>query len=382
MKNETINTHVREDCCGCVACSFVCPRNAIKIRCDDEGFAYPQIDEELCISCGRCLQVCAFQNSVRKPNESETPLVYGMKHKDEEVRRASRSGGVFTAITDVVLEQGGVVYGAAAVSPYEVKHIRATSKEDRNLMRGSKYVESNLIGIYSQLESDLLECADKPILFSGSPCQCAAVASVFKQAKYSNLILCDFICHGVPSSKLHKDYLTWIERKYRKPVEKFEFRDKEKFPWESHVERIELGGKRIYSRRYTNLFYANQCLRPSCFSCRYTTILRVSDFSIADFWGCDKINPEFNDHKGISVVIVRGEKASILFSKAKNQMECIEVEPHSLPHYSLHHPTTCPKNRQIFWDDYKHRGFEYISKKYGGYDFLRRIKAKILYHLD
>lgn len=284
--NETLCGQ-KEKCCGCGICSYFCPKKAITMVDDKEGFSYPRIDQTKCIECGKCVKVCAMQASNEERLTKDCVSIYAVKHKHDAVRMKSRSGGLFTAISDVVLERGGVVYGAKAITPREVQHIRVHTKEDRDTIRGSKYVQSSIIEALPQLECDLKEGLE--VLFTGSPCQCAAVLRAFPQHKYPKLILCEFICHGVPSKKVLGDYLDWVEKKYKSKVIEFDFRDKEKHSWESHVERIKLSKKTIYSRRYTNLFYGNQCLRPSCYACPYTQRRRASDFVIGDYWGIDRV---------------------------------------------------------------------------------------------
>ncbi len=182
-----------EDCCGCTACMSICPKDAITMAADKEGFLYPQIDEALCIECDLCTQVCAFHDSYRIGGNYDQPLVYAAKHRSDEVRMNSSSGGLFTAISDFVLERNGVVYGAAFGKDFEVRHHRAETVEERDRFRGSKYVQSNLLGIYKEVKTELRK--GKTVLFTGTPCQNAGLRS-FLNKEYERLYLCDIVCHG------------------------------------------------------------------------------------------------------------------------------------------------------------------------------------------
>jgi len=372
-----VNWSNKGDCCGCGACKYACPADAIAYILDEEGFSYPQVDETRCINCGKCLAICPQVKDLAKETLPVTER-YGAKYKDAAVRSESRSGGAFTAVSNVVLKLGGCVYGAVQTAPERVEHLRAETPQDRDRMRGSKYVQSDMTGVYAQMEEDLR--SGRAVLFSGTPCQCAAVYNVFPTAE--NLYLCDFLCHGVPSQKLWGDYLNWTAKKYRAKVLAAEFRDKREHPWESHVESVSLENKTVYSRRYANLFCQNAALRPSCYACRYTRPDRVSDFTLADYWGIDEVKPEFNDGKGISLLMLRTEKAQKLFEDATQELELFDAMPYEPKHYNLKRPTACPENRESFWHDYESHGFAYVSAKYGGYDVLRRIKNKLVEHVD
>lgn len=240
-------------------------------------------------------------------------------------------------------------------------------------MCGSKYVQSDTTGVWKTLKDDVL--SGKPVLFSGTPCQVEAVYHFFDR-EHDNLYLCDFVCHGVPSPLFWKEYMAYMERKYRAKITAFDFRDKKEHTWESHFEKITFGEKTIYSRRYTNIFYSNDCLRRSCYECPYTDTDRVSDFTIADYWGIDDVAPEFNDQKGVSLLLLRGEKAVKAFKDIWEGLIAIDTATVPPTHFNLKRPTSMPKTRAAFWNDYKKHGFGFVSRKYGRYDFVRRIKYK------
>ena len=167
---------------------------------DALGFIYPEVDVSLCIECGLCDKVCAFNESYEKFTDFEAPIPYGIRHRDMKTLMDSQSGGAFTALSDVVLDRGGVVYGAGWSDDFVVVHKRAETKEQRNALRGSKYVQSDLRGVFAQVKQDLKE--GREVLFSGTPCQVAGLKSFIGKNKSENLITVDIICHGVPSLSL------------------------------------------------------------------------------------------------------------------------------------------------------------------------------------
>lgn len=372
--NNHIKTDIKELCTGCGVCKAVCSVNAIKFNFDDEGFLSPEVDEKLCLNCGKCLKACHLQSE--GTSDKRKPLgQYAVKVKNENVRIRSRSGGAFVALSNFILKQGGIVYGAVLNSSLKTVHFRAETAEDRNKMCGSKYVQSNTLEIWEQLKEDVL--SGRLVLFTGTPCQVEA-ANQYIGKNYENLYLCDFVCHGVPSPKLFESYLSFMQNKFGGKIIGFDFRDKREHTWASHVEKTVFEENRIiYSRRYTNIFYSNNCLRRSCYKCRYTSPDRASDFTIADYWGIDKTAPEFDDGKGISALLIRGEKAKMVLNSVMNEIEIVDTSKYPLPHYNLKRPTAMPETHDKFFEDMKKHGFGFVSSKYGGYDFLRKLRYKI-----
>ncbi len=377
---QRIDLNNKSVCCGCGACAFTCPSKAIAMQPDEEGYLYPVINEDRCTNCGVCLKNCSMQNEQAIGTLYNDITTYAVKHKKDKVRYNSRSGGVFTAISDWVFDNDGLVYGALQDRPDHVMLVRASNQKERDELRGSKYVQSHSEHIFELLRDDLK--SGRIVLFTGTPCQCASVATVFDPNRYANLYLCDFVCHGVPSETLLVDYLRWVEKKYHSTVKAFVFRDKDKYSWESHFEKIILESKTIYSQRYAKLFACNCCLRPSCYSCKYTSISRKTDFTIADYWGIKNIESNFYDEKGVSLLILRSEKANKVFDGIIDKIDYINTTGKKLEHYNLYRPTKKPDNREKFWNDYHKKGFEFISKKYGSYDLAHRIKHKLIDHYD
>ena len=181
-------------CCGCTACFSICPKGAIKMKPDNEGFLYPVINKQLCIDCGLCKNVCNLQ--LNKPNRSIYPYVYGVKNKNESIRLNSTSGGAFSVIAEYIIRNGGYVYGAAFDDAFDVVHVRAEQLQQLNNIRGTKYVQSDIRGIYHSVFEDLTN--QRRVLFTGTPCQCGGLRKFLslKKCDMSSLLLCDIICHG------------------------------------------------------------------------------------------------------------------------------------------------------------------------------------------
>ena len=199
-KNET-------NCCGCGACSKCCPRHAIYMEEDENGFDYPKIDESRCTECGKCLKVCSFEKKEQSRKET-----YAAQAKDADLEE-NASGGIFTVLAQEVLKRKGIVYGCAMLYENQnlvIKHIGIDKIEELCKLKGSKYVQSNLENVYVEIKRHLEH--NETVLFSGTPCQIAGLRG-YLQRTYANLYTIEIICHGVPSAKLFQNYLGYIESK-------------------------------------------------------------------------------------------------------------------------------------------------------------------------
>ncbi len=222
------------DCCGCTACASICAHDAITMKPDALGFLYPEVDMGKCTDCGLCEKVCAFNENYDTSLNFPEPIAYGARHKDINEVMRSRSGAVFVAISDYVLEKGGVVYGAGYTDHFRVIHKRATTKEERDEFRGSKYVQSDMNTVFCQVKEDLKK--GLIVLFSGTPCQTSGLNSFIGNKLRKNLILVDLVCHGVPGPYLWRDFIEYLEKKEGAAITWVNFRDKELFGWAAHHE--------------------------------------------------------------------------------------------------------------------------------------------------
>ncbi|WP_439810055.1 Coenzyme F420 hydrogenase/dehydrogenase, beta subunit C-terminal domain [Parabacteroides distasonis] len=323
----------KNECCGCNACVQRCPKSCITMREDNEGFLYPEVDREVCIDCGLCEKVCPVihQGDKRKPL-----AVYAVKHKDDKIRLSSSSGGAFTALAESVIDEDGVVFGAKFDEDWSVFHDYTDTKEGLAAFRGSKYVQSRVGDSFKKAEYFLK--AGRKVLFSGTPCQIAGLKR-FLRKEYDNLLTVDFICHGVPSPGVWREYLkeetarqcggknsvlshpNIKERDAR--IESISFRDK-RLGWKKFSFALTLSVPNGHGAKNTVLlseplnkniflrgFLTNLYLRPSCHACPAKSFKSGSDITISDFWGGQSIIPEWNDDKGISVMFLHKEIKSV-----------------------------------------------------------------------
>ena len=355
-------TASKSTCCGCSACEQICPKSAITMIADREGFSYPVIDYNLCINCGLCIKTCEFKKS-KLPSNPRQPLKTIIAYQNNLAQRMkSRSGGVFVAISDFVLDNDGIVYGADFNSDLSVQHKRAETPMDRDRFCGSKYVQSDTAGTFGQVFDDIKK--GKQVLYSGTGCQIAALKRflIHKGITFptEKLVLIDIVCHGVMSPMLWQDNLMEIQNKFGGEITHANFRDK-RFGWDSHIETYLINGKQYHSDRYTSIFYEHSGLRPSCYNCPYASVEHRSDITLADAWGVKKVNPTFDSSKGVSFVMVNSKLGVDLISSVKDKLTIQDVELQHMMQPNMVGPTKCPMDRNEFWSEYNQRGYSYIA---------------------
>lgn len=364
------------NCCGCTACASICAHEAITMEPDALGFLYPRVDENKCVDCGLCERVCQFNENYDRSLNLSQPKAYAARHKDINEVMKSRSGAAFVAISDYILEQGGVVYGAGYKDHFRVAHKRATTKEGRDEFRGSKYVQSDLTGIFRLVKTDLKK--GLTVLFSGTPCQTAGLNSFVGAKLRQNLILVDIVCHGVPGPYIWRDYIAYLEKKQGDVICVVNFRNKELFGWSAHHETFVFkeGGGKIMT--FTYLFYRHIMFRRSCGVCHYTNLHRPSDITLADFWGWQEAVPEMNkDNKGISLVLTNTIKGEQLLQAVKDRLTIEEIPLEKAMQPQLKTPSRLDENRDAFEKYYIENGFVAAMKKYGDFSLGYRIKQSI-----
>ena len=376
-----IEINKKSNCCGCEACVNICPQKCITMVEDEEGFRYPVIDKEKCINCGLCEKNCQYIEKINKHNNAK---VYACTIKDTINLKHSTTVALFFELSKVVILDGGIVYGAVYDGNMEVKHSVATNINDLEKMRSSKYVQSKIGNIYSDVKKYLNN--NKTVLFSGTPCQIAGLYKFLKK-DYENLITIDVICHSVPSPKVYKDYIQNIEKKYNSKVTNINFRKKEK-GWLNPYTEINFEDNNInylkpsIQDEWYRIFISHLTTRPSCNNCLYTSIDRVSDITIGDFWGIDKIKPEIKFDNGVGKVFLNTLKGESLFNKVKNIYDIYEMNMKDAIRPNLIHPPEKHPLKDKYFKYYKKYGYTRSYKKFVKENYykklLRKIKRKII----
>lgn len=360
----------KEECCGCSACYNVCAKQAITMKADEEGFLYPEIDQARCIDCGRCTRICPLLQEGNYKN-SDMPHFYAARHISEEVLLKSTSGGAFTAISDAILRQKGVIYGADYDEYFRVFHQRAQTPEQRDRMRISKYVQSDMRDTYAQIEADLKK--GSVVLFTGTPCQAAGLRGFIGTSPLAEgLYICDLICHSIPSPLIWEEYKALLEQESGGKLISVQFRSK-KDGWsrknsnKGFLYTTDKSPEIKEDDRFYQLFFkVGAITRPSCSKCPFTDIHRVSDLTIADYWGIEKYSPESFDPLGVSVILVNSAKGAALFDQCKQELHVQErpKEESLTEQRRLSEPSQFPETRNHFWEDYQSLSFAGLLAKY------------------
>ncbi|WP_157882680.1 Coenzyme F420 hydrogenase/dehydrogenase, beta subunit C-terminal domain [Thermoclostridium stercorarium] len=354
----------KEDCTGCFACSNICPENCIIMENDTEGFWYPTIDYGKCIKCKKCIKVCPVIN---KSIVNNKPVAFACYNKNNKIRYESSSGGVFSVIAEKVIHNGGIVFGAGFDENFSVKHSHAQKIEEIKHFRGSKYVQSCIGETYKQAKYFLKQ--GKQVLFAGTPCQISGLKS-FLGLEYDNLLCIDIVCHGVPSPKVWKEYVKFREKKAKSRVKKISLRSKNKgwkqysvlFMFENNTEYCETMDKDLFMKA----FLKNICLRPSCYNCKFKTLHRQSDITLADFWGIQNILPEMDDDKGTSLIFINSMKGQAVFEEIKDSLVYKEVDIEQAVRYNSLAVKSAEYNikRYAFFKELDKLPFDLLIKKY------------------
>lgn len=361
--DNTIKCVSQEQCTGCGACYNVCPTQAISMKEDTEGFLFPQIDTTLCVNCGKCLKTCP-SNMPQYTNNAQ-PNCYAVM-ADDAVRTVSSSGGVFTLLAEWILECGGVVCGAAFTpDQYAVEHIIVTNRDELQLLRGSKYVQSDTNQIYRKVKEYLEQ--GKKVLFTGTPCQVAAVHQFIGQLN-KNLYTLDLVCHGVPSPMVYKAFIQEQERKLGSKAVRVSFRDKDIVKWNAYTTAITFADGQKYQKKrnecaYMKSFLKLMTLRKSCGHCPFATLPRQGDMTIADFWDIHRFNEKLDDQKGTSMVLTNNAKGREMLEVLKKYATvCVEAPLEHAVKYNaqIKYSSVLNPRRDRFFDllNNYHYGFE------------------------
>lgn len=320
----------KKDCCGCEACTQICPVQCINVIHDGEGFMYPLVDMDRCVECGMCIDVCPVIN----PRESILPLAkYASINNDEHIRMKSSSGGVFFALAKQVIEKGGVVFGARFDEQWNVVHDYTETIEGLYAFMGSKYVQSSINDSFIIAEKFLKE--ERLVMFTATHCQIAGLRN-FLGKDWDNLLAVDIICHGVPSNKIWQKYLQ--ETFPEEQIVSVKFRSKNEEGWGRYhinIDTVNMRKSWLYKENpYQKALIENISLRPSCAACCAKKGNSGSDIMLGDYWGVKNISPYMDDDKGTSVVVLFTEKGKSYYQSLNLCSQEIKLKTNEKIHFS------------------------------------------------
>lgn len=373
--SEMIRITNKKDCCGCSACSSICPKCALTLVKDTEGFLYPKVDSKLCNNCGLCEKVCPIINkTLDTPKRQKAYLV---QHKNKRILRESTSGGAFTAIAEYVINHGGIVFGAAFDKNFKVIHTYAENIDDLAKFRNSKYVQSDTGDTFRQVRS-LLK-AGRLVCYSGTPCQIEGLKR-FLMKDYENFITVDVVCRAVPSPGVWEKYLEFINKKDL--VTSVRFRDKtlgyqfSTMELKTASEKVIRGG--IDTQTWLRMFFSGMIIRPSCTECRFRSRNRVSDITIWDCFNIYKLSKEFDEDCGTTRVLTHTDIGERILCECASQILIKEIEVQEAIQgvKEMTHSPSIHMRRKEFFRDFNNMEFGHLMEKYFPNTLTIRVKGK------
>lgn len=378
MTDKSVHNIDRNACTGCMMCGDICAKHAISFS-KNKGFWYPEVDSEICTNCGLCSIRCPAMHEA--PSTPEHPVAcYGAKTKDEGIREESTSGGFFSELAFAWLKEGGVIAGAIYGKDQEIIHVIEKDANGVARLRQSKYAQSNTEGIYKKTKQYLTQ--GTPVLFCGTPCQVEALKAYLNKS-YDNLLTMDFICLGICSPLVYRKYLDMLEKKYASKVKYVWFKNK-RTGWRSVGTAISFeNGKEYFRPGPWDLFMRSfiidsLSMRPNCEHCRFRKIPHNSDFTLGDFWGLEKVNPQVDDNKGMSAVFVNTEKAVKWFSKIQHRLDTFETTDQKIieGNFSAIRSKAPHANSAAFMDYIVDHTMDDAMTKYSAYKGLYKWKME------
>jgi coenzyme F420-reducing hydrogenase beta subunit len=352
---------IPQTCTACRACEQICPHEAVRMQIDENGFLHPNVVADICTGCKTCEKVCPALHNDDSIDEKQN--VYLAWIKDTDTRLSSSSGGLFSAIADYVLLQGGIVCGAMYDNEMNVVHGFATNAKELEKLRGSKYVQSDTNNTFTKTKQYLKQ--GLTVYYTGTPCQIAGLKK-FLQKDYDNLLTSDLICHGVPSNTLFRAQIKSMEQSGKK-ITNVNFRSKKRFGQgydfqivtelsENHNQQVR-GQSKFYNAELVPYFYGfweNITLRECCYTCKYCTQSRQGDITLADYWTAKRDFPHIKISKGLSLILVNTDKGRKVFEQIKPNIEYKQssIENALRGQGHLSHPVKMPKRHLRFVEDY------------------------------
>lgn len=374
----------KSDCTGCTACANICPKNAIEMVVDEEGFKYPKINKDKCINCDLCSKICPMlKKGIQEDNSIK---FYGVYNKNNEIKKNSTSGGFFTALAEKIIENKGIVYGAKFDENFDVIHCGVESKEELSYFRGSKYVQSDLKMIFRDVKDKLEN--NRMVLFSGTPCQIYGLKA-FLQRDYNNLYCVEVICHGVPSPMLYEKYRDYKIKKYKSDIKRLSFREKT-YGYGSSTMTIEFKNGKKYSRGHESdelikAFLRGYCSRETCYSCKFKSFGTVGDFKMGDLWNAEKyLGEKFKD--GATLIITCSQKAEKILEQLEDKIQLKEIDKQKSEYYNgngknsmsmILNSADRPKERGEFLKNVNIMGIERAKNKYLKMTYKEYVKMRL-----
>lgn len=366
-----INIIDKSKCCGCNACGDVCAKHAITFKTDIEGFWYPEVNKDICTDCGLCEKVCPVINvkDLKKNDYPKPAHTIAAVNKNMRVRWNSTSGGAYTALAEAMLEQGGYVSGAIYNEGFTgVHNYVSNNPDDLEKLRSSKYLQSNAEGLFKEIKGLLVK--GEKVLACGTPCQMAALRS-FLRKDYENLIIVDFICRGVNSPKVYRAYLDSLEKKFGSKVVYVKAKNKE-LGWRNLTRKVTFANGRSYygvhmQDDFRRGYHTNVFCRPSCYDCQFKEFPRISDITIADYWGIEKVDKNLDMNIGTSMMLLNSNKGIAFFEKVKDKLEYRETAFEAIlgGNIALRKSIEPAKiDRDAFFKDLDAHDFDYVTEKY------------------
>lgn len=379
MITTYLKTSNKNSCYGCRACEVNCPKGAISMQSDKEGFLYPVLDKDKCIDCSICYNTCPYDNAPQffMPLEG-----YALQYDDRERLIQSSSGAAFPAFADYILKQGGYIVGCIFNEDIKAVHVVTNDETIVKQMSGSKYVQSDTIDTYQMTKELLL--SDHLVLFSGTPCQIAGLLKYLKKP-YENLITVDLICHGVPSPSLLQGYLAAT---YEGSVLDVKFRDKKTNGWCSQgcVQYRAVNGKikKNKTSPYTDSYYyyylQNSISRYCCYECQFSTATRVSDITIGDYWNVRDVMPEFNPTHGVSAVLINSDKGRKILDSIRTSVILKESDIKDIVkgNGNLQKPCDMPPQRNYIYENIEKYGYAEVARQECKYQYVIPFVKKLM----
>ena len=382
-------SNLKTECCGCKVCQDVCPTKCISFKEDEESFIYPYRDINRCIECNLCVSVCPFASDVKKniPNNQKVGV-----HKNIDTIYRSSSGGAFSAICEQLTLREYKVYGVKLDNNLKCVYDNSENNEiGWQKFRKSKYIQADTNHVYLDVMSDLQD--ERNVLFAGLPCQNAALLLFLgkKDIKTNNLLVIDILCHGVVSQKLFDSYINELESDNKGKVTGFVFRNKAPIDGKVNSRSVEVnyenGTTAIYgiaNSAYLKGYHNRLFYRPSCYYCPFANVKRVSDITLADAWGIEKVYPEWNSLAGVSLILANTKKGVELLNELSDNNMClrdVELSWAIAGNDTLRCPTHLHPKRKKFFVMWKKKGFSNAVKRYAIPRLPQRVVNRMIRYL-